>query len=751
MAYETLATYNIYEWEQEETTEIKSVVNEDGEVIEEETLLQEYAHIKAEIIVKQERDITNNRSYFRAELWCYATAGKKGDGFTLDLYDDCYLKLQNIYTSTNQPNLKFGQFDFTGIPIKPGETRKELVRVFDSTDDILEYTTPVILGGEHNLDGSFSYLNKHYPSSSSGVVFDIAFNFYGYFKARTRYLLYDGKNKSTDHEVTTEALYPTAFPIDRKSVIVMADNFTDEHDAALLYSASPGYNIVVSTGEVPYKYIIPDEIELQVALSFDGTTPDIEYKTISATSDNYAFDFTEAERQLLRTKAQGSINVPIYYLLKTTRTIIGDNVNQSMEFITVAKRTLTIVGAEPSLDPYVWDEYFNTVALTGDSSKIIRYASVVGYQIGATASKQAEIVHQSIKNGSQMIENSSQGFLYNPESNTFYFAATDSRGLTARDFIVVDLIPYVIPTAKITKAYLDTEGVLTFSVSGNYYNDSFGAKNNTIQFEYSIRENDGDISWHIIEPEVKYNQNNTYSFNYTITGLNYLNTYILEINIIDEIQQSFSEPKIIASIPVYDWGKEDFRHHTNVYMDNNTNIYGLDTQKNNLQLLGVNSNNETVLGKGSFDEETGSTNIYGNNININYNNSLNINGKQYGSNRVLWSGASHMNGNQSINLSEAISEQANGIVLVFSLYRDNAAENVSINSFFVSKYEIAALGGSPHSFFMLINAGFSTIGAKYLYINDDSISGHEGNTNSGSNNGIAFSNSNFVLRYVIGV
>ena len=90
-------------------------------------------------------------------------------------------------------------------------------------------------------------------------------------------------------------------------------------------------------------------------------------------------------------------------------------------------------------------------------------------------------------------------------------------------------------------------------------------------------------------------------------------------------------------------------------------------------------------------------------------------------------------------------------MLVFSLYRNGAAENVSINSAFISKYEVAALPDAPHTFWMAINAGFSTIGAKYLYINDTTITGHEGNTSSGANSGITFNNSMYVLRYVIGV
>jgi hypothetical protein len=52
---------------------------------------------------------------------------------------------------------------------------------------------------------------------------------------------------------------------------------------------------------------------------------------------------------------------------------------------------------------------------------------------------------------------------------------------------------------------------------------------------------------------------------------------------------------------------------------------------------------------------------------------------------------------------------------------------------------------------MNINAGFSGFGAKYLYIYDNRITGHETNTASGANSGVTFNNSQYVLRYVIGV
>ena len=111
-----------------------------------------------------------------------------------------------------------------------------------------------------------------------------------------------------------------------------------------------------------------------------------------------------------------------------------------------------------------------------------------------------------------------------------------------------------------------------------------------------------------------------------------------------------------------------------------------------------------------------------------------------------------MGENTSITFSDTVDNQQNGILLVFSLYRNNAAEDVSITTAFIGKKEIELLPGAPHFYLMGINAGMSVIGAKYLYIANDGITGHSGNTTSGTAaSGITFNNNNFVLRYVIGV
>lgn len=120
-------------------------------------------------------------------------------------------------------------------------------------------------------------------------------------------------------------------------------------------------------------------------------------------------------------------------------------------------------------------------------------------------------------------------------------------------------------------------------------------------------------------------------------------------------------------------------------------------------------------------------------------------------NTLLWSGEYYMSAAQTANLSEPISKQPNGIILIFSAYVDGKAENYWINSFFKSKYEVSKHNGAGNSFLITGGPEFDNIAAKYLYIYDNKITGNDKNKNTGTTNGITYVNNKYVLRYVVGV
>lgn len=119
-------------------------------------------------------------------------------------------------------------------------------------------------------------------------------------------------------------------------------------------------------------------------------------------------------------------------------------------------------------------------------------------------------------------------------------------------------------------------------------------------------------------------------------------------------------------------------------------------------------------------------------------------------NKVLWSGAWFMRADQTAALSEAISAQPNGIMLVWSAYSGDAAKNYYWEFTPVPKHFIKAHNGTGVSFHLAANS-YGVMGYKYLYISDTSIAGADNNNNGGSGAaGVTYTNNYFVLRYVIG-
>lgn len=119
---------------------------------------------------------------------------------------------------------------------------------------------------------------------------------------------------------------------------------------------------------------------------------------------------------------------------------------------------------------------------------------------------------------------------------------------------------------------------------------------------------------------------------------------------------------------------------------------------------------------------------------------------------LLWSGVYYMSASQVAKLSEPVSKQRSGIVLVFSRYSSGEAQNYHFSTHFVPKYQVKQHAGCGHNFLMTTDGTFSAFAAKYLYLHDTEIVGNANNEATGTGTcGITYTNNGFVLRYVIGV
>ena len=527
----------------------------------------------------------------------------------------------------------------------------------------------------------------------------------------------------------SEYLTIDAIPV--KATLTRVDNFNDEEDYTIYYT-NPSRNII----SVGLYTASGSRITLSIG--------------ISASAGMATVSIREADRIKIRQLMVHDTSMKVMVRLESR--IVNPMTGATEFYFSSLYPTISLINHEPILNPTIRDTNNVTTALTGDNSKFIKYFSNLYFDTGAVARKEATIDNQYIICGTQSKEDytSLTGTFENIDSNTVYFGVTDSRGMTTRDFVVLDLIPYVKLTASLTLEPLSLAGDMRIDISGNYYNGSFGAQNNSLQFQYGIRENGGDITWVIIEPTVTYGDN-TYEASYTISGLNPNSTYQITAKVTDALINAQTKEESITSTPIFDWSKADFKHNTPVYLTKNLSLRVVDNNGYDISVFNpCNPNGDLVIGWGQYDKTSGDASIYGNNINLTAKEKIKINGTEIGG-KILWQGENYMDANQVASLSEPVSKQINGIVLVFSFHRDGYAEDASLHSFFISKKEVELMPNAPHTFFLMINSGFSVVGAKYLYIADNAITGDATNAQDGSNNGFTYKNRSFVLRYVIGV
>ena len=128
-----------------------------------------------------------------------------------------------------------------------------------------------------------------------------------------------------------------------------------------------------------------------------------------------------------------------------------------------------------------------------------------------------------------------------------------------------------------------------------------------------------------------------------------------------------------------------------------------------------------------------------------------------GAGKILWSGANPLSDTQTITLSEAISVQKNGIVVVFNPYNASAGTTLTygFNCHYIPKQLLSAVVPDINSVLgvtvTMAEGKFASIATKFLRITDTTINGSADNTATGTANGITYNNNRFALRYVIGV
>ena len=575
--------------------------------------------------------------------------------------------------------------------------------------------------------------------------------------------------------------------IPRAASITAAPNFTDEDSPKITYS-NPAGNAVS---------------ELQACISLDGSEIPVGYRDISKTGTSYTFSLTDAERKALRQATTGNSRSVRFYVRTT---ISGTNYT---DYIT---KTLTIKNPAPTLSPTVEDTGAVSTVLTGDANKIIKGYNSVQITFNAAAVKEATIKSRKVTCGN--MSRTSDGKMSHVESGTFEFTVTDSRGNTVTKTITKTLIEYVQLTCSLKASAPTTAGDMAFSITGNYWSGNFGAVDNTLTVQYRIKANSEEYGeWTNAAATISSGKYTAEVNPSGLDSLNTYTFQARAADKVKSGYITTAE-KTVKTTPVFDWGEDDFNFNVPVDIPQSQALRGKKADGESVNLIYLNAGGNVQVGGGTMPPENiylstadgvGLVGVNAENVEMNakiensrntlpyhhihptskadiafgvgsgginrgiydyksgankwvlYYNDENtyiadsVNSYAYAKNNVLWSGEYYMSDTQTIELSQNISKQPHGIVLIFSSYGSSSAHDYHFQSFFVPKQQIAQHGGKGHSFFMVSTPTFQKICCKYLYIHDAKIVGNADNKATGTANGITYDNSYFVLRYVIGV
>lgn len=326
----------------------------------------------------------------------------------------------------------------------------------------------------------------------------------------------------------------TLTKIPRGATITSAPDFTDEDNPVVKVSNPAG-------------------VSVQLGIYKDSTHALAEYRTISGTS--YTFNLTTAEREALRKVDTTKNTAQVRFYVKS---VVG-----GQTFISYLTRTLTIKNPAPTLSPTVEDVNPDTVALTGSSSKLVKFKSTAQIAFNAEAVKHATISSKVVDCAGKTLTN--DGIIAEVESGTFSFTVKDSRGNTTKKTVELDMVKYVRLTCNLGDEIPDPSGNYNFSAYGDVFTGSFGEVENTITVEARYKEHSSD-TWGPWTPMEVTPGMSSYTAALRITGLDYRLQYDFQARATDKLIVTESIVQSLQALPMYYYNDRGFYHRTPLYL-----------------------------------------------------------------------------------------------------------------------------------------------------------------------------------------
>lgn len=221
----------------------------------------------------------------------------------------------------------------------------------------------------------------------------------------------------------------------------------------------------------------------------------------------------------------------------------------------------TVTAEEAACHPEVWgtvaDGNPDTLAVTGDANKLVRYMSEAICTISGEAKHGAQITKKVIA-GREPEEN--QVVISEFSQESVLFSLWDSRGFQGEFSHSCDLIPYIKLSAEATAQRENAGSQAMVYVSGDCFGGSFGEQENALTVEITVDGREPLLA------EATVSENRYYAFA-ELEDMDYTRIYGITVRVCDRLMQIEKRVTLKKAVPVFDWGEEDFAFHVPVQMD----------------------------------------------------------------------------------------------------------------------------------------------------------------------------------------
>lgn len=229
-----------------------------------------------------------------------------------------------------------------------------------------------------------------------------------------------------------------------------------------------------------------------------------------------------------------------------------------------------VINSDPTVDATIEDVNPTTIALTGDSNKIVKYFSNAKVDITATAKNSATIKSRKVVCGNKS-GTAETNTLEGVESGEFIISTTDSRGFSASKTITKTLLDYIklaITDISLTRL-TTTSNTVNVTIKGNYFNGNFGTTDNNFEMKFRYRQS-GSEEWSSYTPLTATITDNTFSFSATLGNIyDFNNEYEFEFVVTDKLMNVSQTVIVSRGIPIIDIGKNDVVINVQTFLGEN--------------------------------------------------------------------------------------------------------------------------------------------------------------------------------------